>query len=154
MRSVVLAYLLTVFSYQASAIEPCYENPCANDLVACTSKVDWILDGTIISASNDTVKCEDPPKSQSLSLWGLCSQNWDGGIVEFKIDRAVKGIVPKGTSKLTLKAADHCWEQHARVSEDMVGKTVRIYGVNPEHSRSGAYLGIVRVVLLSDINGF
>jgi hypothetical protein len=102
-----------------------------------------VIDGTVVSVHNGTTQ---------FCLLGAptCSIEWDGGEVEVRILRMVKGGSAEGVRRLTLTARERCWES-ARVPEEYIDREVRVYGFDPTSTPHGpTNPKLARVVLLSE----
>jgi hypothetical protein len=135
--------VLLLLGPPAFGTEPCPRNPCADSLEKCFEAVDWVLEGTIVDVRNGQREvCHTLPGAPGP----FCLKIWDGGVVQFRFKRALKAKMPEGITELTLSASTQCWEQTSRISEDLIGKDVRIFGFNPGNGL--APRGIVNVAAL------
>jgi hypothetical protein len=128
----------------AAHAEHCEPNPCSEVSSECSAAVDWVIEGLILDVNNGLTEVCTPGSTTES-----CSRVWDGGRIDVRIDRIVKGKAIGG-SRITMSAQLRCWEDIARVPSEYVGHRVRIYGFNPVVGTHGfiGYPGVARVVLV------
>ena len=138
MFRVLIALALVASSTAALASSPCVELVCdpkkPGGPALCAYQADWIIEGEVNSTA-------DEHGARCATNMG-CSVIWRGGYVTLTkpsvaitksttstaLSGAFKPLSPFGP--IRIDAGSHCWEQTTRLDTSMVGKRVRLYGIN------------------------
>jgi hypothetical protein len=138
MFRIMFALALVACSSAALASPPCVEPVCdpkkAGGSALCAYNADWIIEGQIYAIA-------DEHGSMCATNMG-CSAIWRGGYVTLTkqsiaitkstvstaLSGAFKPLSPFGP--IRIDAGSHCWAGTTRLEPSMIGKRVRLYGIN------------------------